>query len=145
MEQVKDILKLLNHKGHECMNEEKFVYDALQAMSHCDIRCLLVVREGVLVGLFTDTMYARKVLIKGKSSWKSVLGTVMETEFQTVTPETTMHDCQKLLQVGESRYLPVVVDGLIVGIISNTDVDKSIMRDQINEIEILKDYVYDRR
>lgn len=145
MEQVKDILKLVDHKNHACMDEEKLVYDGLKAMSDSDIKCLLIMKEGVLVGLFTENRYARKVLIRGNSSWKSIIGKIMETDYKTVTPESSMEECKELFKVGESRYLPVVIDGEIIGVISNTDVNESIMRDQVKEIELLKDYVYSRK
>lgn len=144
MERVKDILKLFDHKDHECMDEKEFVYDALKAMSANDIRCLLIMRDGILAGIFTENGYSRKVLIRGNSSWKSLVGTIMETEFKTVTPESTMEECKELLVSGKTQYLPVMIDGSIVGLVSNADVDQSIMRDQIGEIELLKDYVYGR-
>ncbi len=144
MEHVSDILKLSEHKGHECIDERSFAYDALKLMSTRGIRCILVFKNGRLTGLFSEGCHARNVLVKGLSSWKSLMSGIMRTDYCTVSPDTTVVECKELFKGNIGHYLPVMKDNKVVGVISVEDVDNSIIRDQSAEIELLKDYVYCR-
>ncbi len=145
MNKVQDILERIEHRRHECIDENEFTYDALSQMADKSVECILVLKEGSLVGLFSEHGYARDVVNKGQSSWKTVLKTIMRTDFSTVTPETPITECVEIIKRQRGDFIPVMDKNKIVGVLSLKDLDDSVMREQSDEIELLKDYVYGRR
>ncbi len=145
MKKVKDILGRIEHRRHECIDENEFTYDALTQMADKSVECILVTKESSLVGIFSEHGYARDVVNQGRSSWKTVLKTIMRTDFSTVSPETPVADCVEIIKRQRGDFIPVMDENKIVGVLSLKDLDQSVLREQSEEIELLKDYIYDRR
>ena len=123
------------------ISPEYTVYDALELMCHRNIGALLATRNGKLVGIFTERDYARKVILQGKASKDTLVGEIMDDHPVTVTSNTTIEDCMKLMTNKFIRHLPVVDDGVIAGIISIGDVVKFIIDEQRFIIENLEHYI----
>ncbi|HET7587170.1 MAG TPA: CBS domain-containing protein [Gammaproteobacteria bacterium] len=117
------------------------VYEALELLAAEDIGALPVVDNGRLVGIFSERDYARKVILKGKSSRDTAVDALMTTEVYSVDPDTTIEDCMALMTHRRVRHLPVLDERRLVGIVSIGDVVKNIIAEQRGQIRELRDYV----
>lgn len=121
------------------------VFDALKQMVDNNVGALLVVDGEVLKGLFSERHYARKVILMDRSSRETMLHEILDSECVTVTPSTPIKDCMNLMSDHSIRYLPVLEDGRIRGIISIGDVVKYIIEDQEFTLHQLENYISDSR
>ena len=117
------------------------VYQALEVMFEKNIGALLVVDDGKFLGIFTERHYARKLALRGKSSKETPIGEIMTEQPVTVTCETSIEECMKLMTAKKIRHLPVVENGKLVGLISVGDVVKYIIQEQKFIIENLEQYI----
>jgi len=88
----------------------------------------------------TERDYARNVALKGRSSSQTLVSEIMSTQFAYVEPDDTVEKSLALMTEKRIRYLPVVNDGAVVGIISIGDLAKSIIGDQRIAIGQLETY-----
>ena len=137
------IQQLLDIKGHEIysVRPEDTVLDALKMMENKNLGAVLVKDDDKLVGIFTERQYARKVFLKGRSSPKTLVREVMETDVICVGPEQTAEACMALMTEKRVRHLPVLRDEHLVGIISIGDLVKSIIADREFTIEQLEHFI----
>lgn len=144
MKKVKDILEVIDRQL-VCLSPDNFVYDALKLMDQNDIGCIVIEQDEELVGLFAERDYARKVILKGRNSWKTKLELVMRTEFPAVSRDSSIDLCMALLTEHCLRYLPVIEDTKPIALISVHDVIRQLMTDQTKRIELLESYIYSSR
>jgi PAS domain S-box-containing protein len=121
------------------------VYDGLRIMSEENLGALMVLKEGHLVGIFSERDYARKVILKGKSSRDLLVRDIMSTSVTTVEPEESIDECMALMTEQYIRHLPVVKDNSILGMISITDVVRAIISEQRLIIDQLESYIRERK
>lgn len=114
------------------------VYDALVLMDQKNIGALLVMQRGKLIGILSERDYARKIIIKGKSSRDTLVKEVMTTEVCYVNRKTRMEECLAIMSDKRVRHLPVMEENQLIGLVSIGDVVKSI----ISEQEIVIDHLY---
>ena len=126
------------------VSPESSVFSALELLAQKNIGALPVVQGGKLVGIFSERDYARKVILKGKSSKEITVREIMTEEVITVRPDTTVQECMKLMSDKRIRHLPAVEGDRIVGIISIGDVVKDIIAEQASTIHQLEDYIKGR-
>jgi CBS domain-containing protein len=140
MGKVRDILQ---NKGNAVFSVEPtiMVYMAIEQMCERNIGGLLITEQGKLAGIFTERDYARKLILKGKSSKDTPISELMTKNPFTVTPENTIEDCMNIMTEKHIRHLPVVSGDKIVGVISIGDVVKQIIQDQKAIIEHLEHYI----
>ena len=117
------------------------VYTALEIMVEKNVSALVVTENGKLSGIFTERDYARKVILKGKSSRGTLIGEIMTADVVTVSPDNTIDDCMRLMTGKFIRHLPVIADGNLAGIISIGDVVKYIIDEQKFIIENMEHYI----
>lgn len=117
------------------------VYQALELMFEKNIGALLVMDDGKFLGIFTERHYARKLVLRGKSSKETTVGEVMTEQPVTVTCETRIEECMRIMTSKKIRHLPVMEDNKIVGIISMGDVVRYIIDEQKFIIESLEQYI----
>ncbi len=120
---------------------ETSVYNALVIMVEKNVSALLIVEDEKLTGIFTERDYARKVILQGKASKDITIGEIMTENPITVSPESSIDDCMRIMTNKFIRHLPVVKDDHIVGIISIGDVVKHIIEDQKFIIENMEHYI----
>ncbi len=120
------------------------VYNALELMLEKSIGALLVVDGEKFVGIFTERDYARKLILKGKSSKDTLIREVMTERPITVTPDTSIEDCMKIMSDKKIRHLPVMENDKLGGLISVGDVVKFIIEEQKFIIENLEQYISQR-
>lgn len=117
------------------------VYSALEMMVEKNVSALLVMEGDKLAGIFTERDYARKVMLKGKSSRETTIGDIMTKDVISVTPETSVEDCMRLMTTKFIRHLPVLTGDKVAGIISIGDVVKNVIEDQKFIIENMEHYI----
>jgi CBS domain-containing protein len=137
---VKD---MLDQKGRDVWTiaPEVQVLDALKIMADKRIGALVVVSGERVVGIFSERDYARKVVLKERTSLNTLVRDVMTSEVFCVRKETTTEECMALMTGKRIRHLPVIEDNRLGGLISIGDVVKSIISDQKITIGHLQDYI----
>ena len=140
---MKTVTQLLRTKGQGILSvsPETPVFNALQVMAEKNVGALLVVEREELVGIFSERDYARKVILKGKSSKDTPVREIMSSHVLYVRPEQTIEDCMALMTDKRVRHLPVVVEEKVVGVISIGDVVRGIIDDQEFHIHELTKYI----
>ena len=137
------VKRLLQAKGDEIWSTtpETPVFDALILMAEKNIGALMVLESGKLAGIFSERDYARKVILKGKSSKEVRVGEIMTEKVITVAPNHSIDECMKLMTDNHIRHLPVIDDQRLVGVIAIGDVLKAIIAEQQSTINQLEDYI----
>lgn len=140
---MKNVAHILSRKGKNVIsvNPEFHVLDALKIMAEKNIGSVVVLDNGQYRGLMTERDYARKVILKGKTSADSTVGDIMSTDLPKISPADTMEHCMRLMSEANIRYLPVFEEGSLCGIISINDVVKETILDQKQTIEQLHNYI----
>ena len=140
---MKLVQHLLERKGRNIISisRDASVYDAIKLMAERAVGSLLVMDGDKLIGIVTERDYARKVILKGRSSETTKVEAIMSTEIITATTEQTVRDCMTLMTERRIRHLPVVADSGVIGLISIGDLVQAIISDQQQEIEQLENYI----
>lgn len=140
MHTVKDILKEKGLKVWTISPEAK-VIDALKLMADKKIGALAVMYKNQVVGIISERDYARKVILKGKSSLDTPVKEIMTCQVYCVGLETPAEECMALMTKKRIRHLPVIDKKKLVGIISIGDVVKSIISEHKITIDNLQNYI----
>jgi CBS domain-containing protein len=117
------------------------VYDAIEIMAEKYVGALMVVSEGQLVGVVSERDYARKVILQGKSSKESQVKEIMTSPAIFVTPEQTVEDAMRIMTDKHIRHLPVVENGILLGVVSIGDLVKWMISAQQQTISQLHSYI----
>jgi CBS domain-containing protein len=143
MQRARDLLKSKT-KEIWSISPESTVFDALKLMGEKEIGALMVMdKENKVVGIITERDYARKVILKGKTSRETHVSEIMTPleKMYTVKPDTLVEDCMVLITGKRIRHLPVFDGDQYVGLISIGDVVKSTISQKDMLIEHLSNYI----
>lgn len=137
---VNDILR---RKSNEifAITPDDTVYDALKLMSEKNLGGVLVMNGDSLVGIFTERDYARKVILLGRASKDTPITEVMTSSVRTISKDTEINECMKMMTEKTIRHLPVLEQGKVVGLVSIGDVVKLLIEEQQGIIEHLQSYI----
>jgi CBS domain-containing protein len=137
------VRKIMTSKGRDVwtISPHATAYEALQLMAEKDIGALPVIDDGQLVGVFSERDYARKVILKGKSSKETTVGELMTKPVFYITPDRTIEDCMALMTAIRGRHLPVIDNGRVIGVVSIGDVVNTIITEQKVAIRDLQNYI----
>jgi len=137
---VSDILQA---KGSNVFSitSELTVYDALKIMGEKNVGALLVIEDDKLLGIISERDYARKIILKGKTSHETLVKEIMTEKVISVSPDDNIEKCMEFMSEKHIRHLPVVKDEKVTGIISITDVVTAIIASQKETISLLHDYI----
>jgi len=140
---MKLVQHLLDSKGREIISivQEASVYDAIKLMADRTVGSLLVMDGDDLKGIVTERDYARKVIVKGRSSESTQVAEIMTTDLVTTTGAQSVSECMTLMSEKRIRHLPVMSGDEVVGLISIGDLVQAIISDQKEEIEQLEQYI----
>jgi len=140
---MKLVQHLLDRKGTELISivRDASVFDAIKLMADRGVGSLLVMDGRKLIGIVTERDYARKVIIKGRSSESTEVGEIMSTDLVTATSQQTVDECMNVMTDRRIRHLPVVDEGEVIGLISIGDLVQAIISDQQEAISQLEQYI----
>lgn len=117
------------------------VLEALQMMADKSVGALLVMEGEKIAGILTERDYARKIALMGRTSLTTLVSDVMTTAVMYVQPTQSSEECMALMTQNRLRHLPVVDDGMVIGMISIGDLVKDIISEQQFIIEQMKHYI----
>ena len=141
---MKLVKHLLDTKGRNLLSisPDASVFEAIKMMADESIGSLVVLGEdGKLIGIVTERDYARKVIVKGRSSNDTRVRDIMTTDVLTTSAEHTVNSCMEMMTNKKIRHLPVVEGDRAVAMVSIGDLVKVIIADQQEEIEHLEHYI----
>jgi len=134
------VAKLLKEKGSDVWtaSPEQTVFDAIKFMDEKGVGALAVVSKGKLIGILSERDYARKVILKGRSSKETQIKEIMTTHVYHTVPEQSIEDCMVVMTQHHIRHLPVLDNKVLVGMISLGDVVSVIIKKQQDKIKQLE-------
>lgn len=140
---MKRVRHLLDAKGRDVLSiaPDASVLDAIRLMAEKGIGALVVLEGGALAGVVTERDYARKVILKGRSSRTTAVRDIMTADVVTTSSDQSVEECMNTVTEKRIRHLPVVDGGRLTGIISIGDLVKAVIADQQEAIEHLQQYI----
>lgn len=118
------------------------VLNAIRLMAEHSVGALLVMKGAALEGIVSERDYARKVILRGRSSSDTPVADIMTSPVLTVSLDDTVQRCMQLMTDKRVRHLPVVDGGRIVGMVSIGDLVKAVIAEQQQQIEQLESYIH---
>jgi len=140
---MKKVLDILTRKGGSviAIDAGTSVLDALKLMSEKNIGSVIITENGEYLGLLTERDYARKVILRGKSSEETTVREIMSTGLPRIMPDSSIETCMHIMSESNIRYLPVFREDELCGIISINDVVTETILSHEATIEHLKSYI----
>ncbi|MBI4549255.1 MAG: CBS domain-containing protein [Ignavibacteriae bacterium] len=137
------VRQILETKGNQIwsVSPETTVFDAIKLMADKNVGALLVLEAEKLRGVISERDYARKVILKGKSSKETHVKEIMTAEVVIIRPENSIEECMAVMTHKRIRHLPVVDKERLIGMISIGDVVKAIISEQEFTIKQLENYI----
>jgi CBS domain-containing protein len=138
--QVKEILRV---KGNRLLSIEPSgrATDAVKTMAKENLGSLVVMERGRMVGMLTFHELLRALATRGGALGELKVAEIMVGEPVTAAPEMEVNDLRRTMLESGARYLPVIKDGKLLGVISFRDVAKAVLEEQDFENKMLKGYI----
>jgi CBS domain-containing protein len=138
--QVKEILRV---KGNRLLSIEPAgrVADAVATMAKENLGSLVVMDQGRMVGMLTFHELLRALASRGGALGEMKVSDIMLRSPVTATPEMEVNDLRRTMIDSGARYLPVMQEGKLLGVISFRDVAKAVLEEQDFENKMLKGYI----
>lgn len=140
---MKTIGHLLDAKGRDIwsVSPDASVLEAIELMAEKEVGALVVMEDARPVGIVSERDYARKVILKGRSSKACRVAEIMTARVIYAEPGQSVEECMALMTERRVRHLPVMDEGRLVGVISIGDLVKAIIAEQKFIIEQLEQYI----
>ncbi|HCN44256.1 MAG TPA: histidine kinase [Pseudomonas sp.] len=143
MKTVAQLLKLKSQHAHQVYTvaPHQTVLEALMVMAEKNVGALPVVEGGNVVGIVSERDYARKMVLKGRSSVGTEVREIMSSPVITVDSHQSVDTCMTMMTNSHLRHLPVVEDGKLLGLLSIGDLVKEAIAEQADLIRQLEGYI----
>lgn len=141
MPNAADVLRAKNLSETYYVVPDTSVYEAIRLMSDKGIGALVVLQDDMLVGMFSERDYTRKIALMDRSSRTTPVSDIMSTTLTTVTPTTSIEDCLSLMTDKHIRHLPIMQDFELIGMLSIGDLVKTMIAEQQKMIQQLQSYI----
>ncbi|AGN77305.1 MULTISPECIES: CBS domain-containing protein [Pseudomonas] len=142
MKTVEQILKTKSqHQTVYTIGPDDSVLDALKMLAEKNVGALPVVEGNQVVGIVSERDYARKLVLKGRSSAATPVREIMSAPVVTVEPKQKLDFCMNLMTDRHLRHLPVVDNGKLLGLLSIGDLVKETITEQASLIRQLEQYI----
>lgn len=140
MRKVSDILQ---RKGNAVttVSPDTTVIEVLRIMSEQNIGSVVVMENDTFLGIMTERDYSRKVILMDRHSSNTPAGEIMTKDFPMVKRTDSVEACMQLMSENHIRYLPVMENGKLAGIISINDVVTETISNQEETISHLQSYI----
>lgn len=140
---MRTVRQLMDSKPAEiiAIGPDAPVYDAIRLMGERSVGALLVMEGPSLVGILSERDYARKIVLKGRSSRDTPVRDIMTAQVQTVGPGDSIDHCMQLVTNSRIRHLPVLEGQQVVGVLSIGDLVKAVIEMQRQDIDQLQRYI----
>ncbi len=137
------VSQVLRSKGHEYwyIAPSATAYEALDVMAAKNVGALLVMEKGKLVGIFSERDYARKVILKGRSSKVTTVEELMTSPPICIDAGKSLRECMVLMTQNHIRHVPVMDNGMLSGVVSIGDIVNTIISEQESTIQDLSSYI----
>src|SRR5712692_10262920 len=143
MRLIVPIDSVLKQKSREIWSAtpDQSVYEAIERMADKAVGALIVISDGKLVGIISERDYARKVILKGRSSRTTLVKEIMTSPVIFVTSGQAVDECMDIMTRNRIRHLPIVENEKVLGVISIGDLVKWVVSEQEETIEHLQNYI----
>ena len=140
---MRTVEQLLHVKGSDIWSiaPQETAYRALQIMAEKNVGALLVMEDEKLVGIFSERDYARKVILKDKSSKNTSVSELMTREVVYIDADATLEKSMAVMTARHIRHLPVLQNNRLIGIVTLGDVVRQLISDQQFAIRELEKYI----
>jgi CBS domain-containing protein len=142
---VSDILRVKGQSGGKLFTIDPMdaLTDAVKVMAEKDMGSLLVMEHGDLVGMLTFREVIQAINRQGGNLGDYTVRSAMDDHPLTCTPDTDIDDVRRMMLESHARYMPVIANRQVQGVISFYDVAKSVVDSQNFENQMLKAYIKD--
>jgi CBS domain-containing protein len=140
METVSQLLVIKGPTVHT-IDRMATVFDAITKMVERNVGALLVMDDLRACGILTERDYLRKVAVCGRASRTTRVEEIMSSGLISVSPDTAIEECMRLMTRNRIRHLPVFEANQLAGIVSIGDIVKSLANERLSQIEELTAYV----
>ncbi len=140
---MKTVQQILDGKGSDVwsITPDASVLEAIKLMAEKEVGALLVMTGEKPVGIVSERDYARKVILKGRSSQKTPIQDIMTTHVVYVSPDQSIEECMALMTEKHIRHLPVMDGEQLRGMLSIGDLVKAVIAEQKLVIKELERYI----
>lgn len=140
---METIGQLLDRKGREIwsIGPDASVYESIAMMADKGVGALVVMDGERLVGIISERDYARKVVLKDRSSRETTISEIMTTELVHGRPGQSVQEGLSIMTEKRIRHLPIMNGDELVGVVSIGDLVKEIIAEQQQMISQLEQYI----